>query len=63
MGDRRELADPTELSAYIRVPVTTLYQWHHRGVGPPVLKIGRHLRYRWSDIDKWLDAQNSEAAA
>ncbi|WP_410585338.1 helix-turn-helix domain-containing protein [Amycolatopsis sp. lyj-108] len=29
----------------LRVPVKTLYQWKWLGEGPPVRKIGRHLRY------------------
>lgn len=25
--------------------------------GPRWSKVGRHVRYRWSDIEKWLDQQ------
>ncbi|MBB4907261.1 hypothetical protein H4W32_006786 [Actinophytocola algeriensis] len=34
-----------DVSTYLGVPVKTLYQWKWRGEGPPVRKIGRHLRY------------------
>ena len=37
------LADLAEL---LGVPVTTLYQWRHRGEGPPGYRVGRHVRYR-----------------
>jgi hypothetical protein len=39
--------------------VKTLYQWKYRGIGPSVHKVGRHLRYRWPEVDAWLDAQTS----
>ncbi len=57
-----EWQTPQELSAEIKVPVTTLYQWHYQGIGPKVHKIGKHLRYRRSDKEEWLAAQMSTAA-
>ena len=44
-----------DLAAYLGVPVKTLYQWRHKGIGPRGLRVGRHLRYRPKDIDSWLD--------
>jgi excisionase family DNA binding protein len=43
-----------DVSAYLRIPVGTLYQWRHRGVGPRASKVGRHLRYQPSDVRVWL---------
>ncbi|MFI7607663.1 helix-turn-helix transcriptional regulator [Micromonospora sp. NPDC049366] len=62
MGDSRRLATPEEVSEYLTVPVATLYQWRHRGIGPRASKVGRHLRYRWPDVEKWLDEQSKVAA-
>lgn len=59
---RRPLATPEQVSEYLGVPVATLYQWKLRGVGPKAAKIGRHLRYRWEDVDAHIDAQTSVAA-
>ncbi|MEV0368379.1 helix-turn-helix domain-containing protein [Streptomyces sp. NPDC050636] len=56
---RPPLATPEEVATYLGVPVKTLYQWRHRGIGPNVLKVGRHLRYRWQEVDTWLNAQTS----
>jgi excisionase family DNA binding protein len=42
-----------EVSAYLGVPVKTLYQWKWRGEGPPVRKIGRHLRYDSAAVRAW----------
>jgi hypothetical protein len=42
-----------DVSAYLGVPVKTLYQWKWRGEGPPVRKIGRHLRYEPAVVQSW----------
>jgi hypothetical protein len=44
------------------VPLQTLYQWRHKSVGPPASKVGRHLRYRWSDVDIWVLEQAKSVA-
>ena len=46
-----------DAATYLRVPVGTLYQWRHRGIGPRAFKVGRHLRYDPSDIRAWLLSQ------
>jgi predicted DNA-binding transcriptional regulator AlpA len=42
-----------------RTPVSqrTLQRWRLEGVGPKFLKLGRLVRYRKSDLDRWADAQ------
>lgn len=60
-AERDQLATPADVAAYLGVPVKTLYQWKYRGIGPSVHKVGRHLRYRWREVDAWLDAQTSYA--
>lgn len=59
--DRRRLATAEELAEYCGVPVSTVYQWSSRGGGPKLIKVGRHLRARWDDVEKWLDAQTISA--
>jgi excisionase family DNA binding protein len=44
-----------DVSRYLGVPVKTLYQWKWRGEGPPVRKIGRHLRYDPAKLLAWVD--------
>jgi excisionase family DNA binding protein len=46
-----------QLADYLGVPVATLYQWRWRGDGPLGFRVGRHVRYRWSDIEDWVDSQ------
>lgn len=54
------LLSPTELAAYLAIPVQTIYQWRHRGEGPPGYRVGRHVRYRWRDIQAWLAEQTDD---
>lgn len=57
------LMTPVELSDRWRIPVGTLTQWRHRKVGPPYLHLGRHVRYRQSDVEAWLETQATETTA
>ena len=43
-----------DVSAYLGVPVKTLHQWKWLGEGPPVRKIGRHLRYDPTKVRAWV---------
>ena len=49
-----QLLTPDDVATILQIPVRTIYQWRHRGVGPPALKIGRHLRYQPSEIAAFL---------
>lgn len=49
-----ELLDPEWLSGVLGIPVRTIYAWRQRGEGPPAYRIGKHLRYRRSDVEAWL---------
>ena len=43
-----------EVAEYLRVPKATIYAWRSRGEGPSGLKVGRHVRFRPSDVEEWL---------
>lgn len=51
------LWDVEDVSAFLRIPIQTLYQWRHRRLGPRVFKVGRHLRYDPADVRAWLAQQ------
>ncbi|GIJ22382.1 helix-turn-helix transcriptional regulator [Micromonospora lutea] len=44
-----------DVSAFLGIPVGTLYQWRHRRIGPRASRVGRHLRYHPADVRAWLD--------
>lgn len=62
-GDRRTLATTTELATYLNLPPQTLKLWRHKGYGPKFLKIGKHVRYRWADVEKWETSELRQATA
>ena len=43
-----------ELADYLEVPVATIYAWRYRREGPPGFRVGRHVRFRWDDIQRWI---------
>lgn len=55
MSDR--LLSPRELADYLGVPITTLYAWRHAGEGPQGFRVGKHVRYRWDDVQTWIQRQ------
>jgi excisionase family DNA binding protein len=57
-----ELKTPEEVADFLRVPKTTLYRWRLVGEGPPAIKVGKHLRYRSSDLDAWTRSLEATAA-
>lgn len=50
-----------ELSAYLKIPRSTLYKLAREGKIPSQ-KIGRHWRFRKETIDRWLDETQPEAS-
>ena len=64
MNDTRELQQsrkpdllsPQDLSDLLMIPLATIYRWHSRGDGPKAMKLGRHLRYRMIEVERWLDS-------
>jgi len=41
----------------------TLACWTHRGEGPPYVKLGHSVRYRRSDLDRWVESRVVRPAA
>ncbi|MFG2109478.1 helix-turn-helix domain-containing protein [Micromonospora chersina] len=58
-----QLASSAEVAAFLGVPVRTLGQWAYQGIGPKFSKIGRHRRYRWSDVERYVDQKSTDTAA
>jgi excisionase family DNA binding protein len=56
-----DLLSPDDLSGLLKVPKSTVYGWRSRGDGPVASKVGRHLRYRRREVDRWLDEHSDTA--
>ncbi len=61
MRDTRALATIGEVSEYTRLPEATLRWQRHRevGIGALAIKVGKHLRWDWTDIDAYVKAQKA----
>ena len=49
-----------DVVAYLGIPKNTLYRWRVDGEGPRAMKIGKHLRYRRTELEAWLEANTDE---
>jgi len=63
MRDTRPLATTKEVAEYLGVPPRTLDKWASAEAGPMFSKIGRHRRYRWTDVEKYVDDQTKVRAS
>lgn len=57
MENPERLLTVQDLAEYLGVPVATIYQWRYRGEGPNGFRVGRHVRYRWREVDAWVERQ------
>jgi excisionase family DNA binding protein len=55
-----EMQTRLQVATYLRVPVRTLDRWAYLGTGPRFYRIGRHARYRMSDVVAWLEQQRAD---
>ncbi len=51
------LLTPDQVSHYLGVPLGTLANWRYQGRGPAFVRLGRHVRYRATDVAKWISSQ------
>lgn len=49
-----------ELAEYLGVPARTIYAWRYKRLGPPALRLGKHLRFRREDVEAWLAEQSAD---
>lgn len=54
---------PEGLAQTLSIPQRTIDDWRYRGVGPTWLRIGKHVRYRMSDVEDWLRSKEERTAA
>jgi excisionase family DNA binding protein len=52
-----------DLTAWTRIPKSTLYSLISDSRGPRCFKIGRSLRFRATDVEEWLNALTNQRDA
>jgi excisionase family DNA binding protein len=58
-----ELLSIGQVSQMLGIPVRTLREWRMRGEGPRAARLGRHLRYRPEEVDRWVREQERQPAS
>jgi len=51
-----------ELAALLVVPPKTVLTWRSQGRGPRGCKVGRYVRFRVQDVERWLEEQADRPA-
>ena len=57
MHQLEPLLSPKDLANFLDLPVATIYAWRYRRQGPLGFRVGRHLRYRQSDVREWIQSE------
>jgi predicted DNA-binding transcriptional regulator AlpA len=57
MAKEIRLLTETEVAEITKVPVRTLSTWRRKPPADPIpfIKIGRYVRYKYSDIERWIE--------
>lgn len=63
MSDTRPLATPAEVAEYLGTTVVRLARRRFDGNGPKFVKVGKSVRYRWSDVEEWINANTCQSTA
>ncbi len=58
-----KMLSPKEVGEWLDVPLATVYRWNSDDSGPRRVRVGRHVRYRESDVESWLEAQFARGVA
>ena len=57
-----EIMSGDQTGEFLGVPAGTLANWRYQGRGPRFYKVGKHVRYRKSDVLAWLEENAREPA-
>lgn len=56
-----DLLTPTQLAKKLNVPLGTIRAWRAAGKGPPAIRLGKHLRFNWTeDVVPWIEARREQ---
>ena len=44
-----------ELAKLCGVSLATVRKWRHERTGPPGIRLGKHVRYRASAVEQWIE--------
>ncbi len=53
-----EWLSPEDLAMELGIPLGTIYRWRSCHTGPRGHRMGRHVRFRRSDIESWIQSKS-----
>lgn len=57
-ADPDELLNEVQAADFLKMSIRTLQAWRCRGEGPAFVRAGRAIRYRRSDLIRWIEANS-----
>lgn len=54
------LVSMQDLADTFGVPLLTVRRWRKYGKGPKGYRIGKHVKFRMSEVEAWLQAQRED---
>jgi len=63
MANDEVLIDQVRLSKMLGISTKTAEAWRSRRGGPPYIKVGSLVRYRVSDVMRWIERRTVESDA
>lgn len=51
----KNILDEHEVAELLSVKPQTLATWRMKGIGPRYAKVGRLVRYRLADLERWME--------
>lgn len=61
--DRMPLLTPAQVATYLQVSEKTLANWRYLRRGPDFVKVGRDIRYRETELERWLTDMTNAVGA
>jgi len=59
-----QLMTPEQLVEYLQLKsVQVVYKWNATGTGPAYFRVGRHIRFKKSEVDVWLETRRDEVSS
>ena len=58
-----KMLSAAKVAEQLDVPERTLADWRSRGLGPAFARIGRHVRYRPEDVERWVKGRVASGPA
>jgi excisionase family DNA binding protein len=54
------LISMAEVASRLGVPLETFRRWRKHGAAPLGYPLGKHVRFRWSEVEAWLQERREQ---